>query len=368
MSSWLTYKESGVDYAAMDPFKRLCQQAAVTTAGNLARFGLEEVRASRGESAFLVEFPQFFLAHVEEGLGTKNLVADAMPASTGKTYYDQVAQCNAAMAFNDLITLGALPISFALHLAVADGAWFNNQQRCCDVASGCVKACNLAGATWGGGETSTLKDIIIPGAAEMNCSAVGLIKPKRRLIDPANIAAGDRIVLLGSSGIHANGLTSAREIAQKLPDGFATKLPDGTMYGEALLTPTIIYVEMIETLQKDHVQIHYAINITGHGWRKLMRAPQPFAYIIEDVPQPQPVFDFIQEYGPVDDKEAYGNFNMGAGFALIVAPKDAHKVILAGIKCGIRVEGLGYVAKSKRKKVVIKPKKITFVEETLQIR
>src|SRR6185437_8881141 len=74
------------------------------------------------------------------------------------------------------------------------------------------------------------------------------------------------------------------------------------------------------------VDLHYVVNITGHGWRKLMRAPQPFAYVIKDLPPQQLIFDFLQKHGPVSDYEAYGNFNMGAGLALYVPPSNTDLV------------------------------------------
>ena len=314
----LTYKETGVDYDAMDPFKRMCQMAAVKTADNIRHFGISEITASRGESAFLLQGDNFILAHVEEGLGTKNLVADDTRKITGKTYYDQIAQCTVAMIVNDMITVGALPISIAMHLAVGDSEWLKDEQRNQDLVAGWQHACDLSGAVWAGGETPTLKGIIIPGTAELNGSAIGIVRSKNHLINPANIEAGDAIVFLASSGIHANGLTLARQIAAKHPKGYAATLSDGSTYGEALLAPTLIYTKVIARCQLRGVPIHYAINITGHGWRKLMRAPQTFSYVINRIPEPQPVFRFIQEHGPVDDREAFGNLNMGAGFALIV--------------------------------------------------
>ncbi len=363
----MTYRESGVDYGAMDPFKRLCQEAAVLTAGNQERFGAKELRASRGESVYLTEFPWGFLGHVEEGLGTKNYVADQMKELTGRCFYNQVLQCNGAMIFNDMITLGALPFLAALHLAVGDSGWFKDEERCQAVARGFALACNLAGATWGCGETPTLRRILYPGVAELSGSAVGIIMPKSRLIDPVNIAAGDRIILLASSTIHANGLTMTIDIAEKLPDGFATLLSNGQTYGEALLAPTVIYVKLIEKLQEAGVPIHYAVNITGHGWRKLMRALQAFTYIIERIPEPHPVFRFIQEQGPVEDREAYGNLNMGAGFALYVAPEDVVRVIAIAQECGITAWDCGYI-ESGPKRVHIQPKDLTWNKEELEVR
>ena len=115
----MTYAGAGVDYDALDPFKRRAQQAGRATADVLQRLGVAEVAMSRGESAYLVETEGAFLAHVEEGLGTKNLVADAMYRLTGtRSYYDHIAQDTVAMIVNDMVTLGALPLAVAMHLGV----------------------------------------------------------------------------------------------------------------------------------------------------------------------------------------------------------------------------------------------------------
>ncbi len=135
----LTYASTGVNYGAMDPFKQQCQLAAETTAGNIFRFTggeFREIGGSRGESAYLIEGSDSYLAHVEEGLGTKNLVADAMYASTGTSYYDQIAQDTVAMIVNDLITLGARPLSVAMHLAVGSSDWFDDEKRSGDLVRG----------------------------------------------------------------------------------------------------------------------------------------------------------------------------------------------------------------------------------------
>jgi phosphoribosylformylglycinamidine cyclo-ligase len=368
MTEKMTYAGVGVDYEAMDPFKRQAQQAGRETAASILRLGYSEVEMSRGESAYLMDAGDHYMAHVEEGLGTKNLVADAMYGLTGGSYYDRIAQCTVAMIVNDMITLGALPLSVAMHLAVGVSGWFGDEKRCGDLIRGWKKACELARCVWGGGETPTLKGIVDPDTAVLSGSAIGVVKPKSRLINAASIRQGDAIVIIGSSGIHANGLTLAREIAEKLPNGYLTKLSDGRMYGEALLDPTMIYVPLVEDCFTEGVGIHYAVNITGHGWRKLMRATQPFAYIIDHIPVPHPIFSFIQEHGPVDDKEAYANLNMGAGFALYVREGDVKKVLAIANRLGMLALRAGTVESSQAKKIVIQPLGLEYLGSTLGVR
>lgn len=383
----MTYAGTGVNYDAMDPFKRLAQIAGRQTSDNINRLnGGEfcEVESSRGESAYLIEangnqrgfvgmneYPELqkgcYLAHVEEGLGTKNLVADAMYALTGKSYYDQIAQCAVAMIVNDMITVGAIPLSVAMHLAVGTSEWFNDKKRVGDLVTGWKNACDMARCVWGGGETPTLKGVVVPEAVVLSGSAIGVVKPKGRLIDGRKISHGDVIVIIESSGIHANGLTLAREIADKLPEEYLTKLSDGRTYGETLLDPTHIYVGLVEDCLNSGVNVHYAVNITGHGWRKIMRATQPFTYVIDTLPTQLPIFDFLQQHGPVDDREAYGNLNMGAGFALYVVEVQATQVVEVARNLGLRAFVAGHIENGE-KKVIIKPKGLEYAGETLAVR
>ena len=367
MTKPMTYASTGVDYSLMDPFKRQAQETAQETAHYLREFDLKEVPWSRGESAYLIEMPDCYLAHVEEGLGSKNLVADDMYKLTGCSYYDYVARDTIATIVNDMITVGALPISLAMHLAAGDGNWFTDERRVRDLMRGWKEGCDLACCTWAGGETPTLKDMIASETVVLSGSAIGMIKPKELLIMP-RIQDGDAIVLLASSGIHANGLTLARRIADKLPGGYMTPLSGRQTYGEALVQPTTIYVQAIEACLSC-VDLHYTVNITGHGWRKLMRAVEPFVYIIDNPGKPQILFSFIQGHGPVSDEEAYGNFNMGAGFALYVPPDQVQTVIELAHCHGIKAWQGGHIEKrGDEKKVVIVPKNLEYKADTLAVR
>ena len=364
----MTYAGSGVDYGALDPFKRRAQMAGRSTADFLRRLGAAEVESSRGESAYLVELEDAFLAHVEEGLGTKNLVADAVyRLNPTRSFYDHVAQDTVAMIVNDMITLGASPVAVAMHLGAGRSEWFADERRSEDLVNGWREACALSRCAWGGGETPTLAGVVEPHTVVLAGSAVGLIRPKMRLIR-GNIASGDAIVLCESSGIHANGLTLARAIAERVPGGYMAHLSDGRAYGEALLDPTHIYVGLIEDCLDRGVEVHYAVNITGHGWRKLMRAADAFTYVIERVPVPQPVFEFMQVHGNIDDVEAYGNFNMGAGFALYVPEREVPKIVEIAQSFPFNVFRAGYVEKTAAKKVVIQPKSIEYSADTLAVR
>jgi len=251
--SGLSYESSGVNYDRLDAFKRACQRAASVTTSSLAAHGLREPADIRGESAYLIETPDEYLAHVEEGLGTKNLIADAMLELANQSYYRNVGIDTVATMVNDLITTGALPISIAMHAAVGDAEWFADERRSQALAEGFAQACLDSGAVWGGGETPTLRGIVNPATIVLAGSALGRIRPKELRIS-GNVRDGDAIVLLSSSGVHTNGLTLCRAIADRLPKGYLSTIGDGRTYGEALLDPSVIYVRFIAALQQAGVR------------------------------------------------------------------------------------------------------------------
>jgi phosphoribosylformylglycinamidine cyclo-ligase len=169
--------------------------------------------------------------------------------------------------------------------------------------------------------------------------------------------------------VQTNGLTLCRRIADQLPQGYLTPIDDGRTYGEALLDPSVIYVKLVAKLIADGIKPRYAVHITGHGWRKLMRLSEPFVYHMTNIGDVPPVFRFIQKAGPVETREAYATFNMGAGFAIYVRPGDADAILSAARATGYKAWVGGHVRKqADRKAVVIEPLDITFEGDTLQVR
>ncbi|MBL9214250.1 MAG: phosphoribosylformylglycinamidine cyclo-ligase [Opitutaceae bacterium] len=366
----LSYESSGVRYDQLDAFKRACQQAARTTAGQLAAHGYAEPASTRGESAYLMEAADHYLAHVEEGLGTKNLVADAVYAATGKNFYREIAIDTVATIVNDLITCGARPVSVAMHAAVGDSGWFADEPRMRALVDGWAEGCRKAAAVWGGGETPTLKGIVEPAAIVLAGSAVGRIAPKSRRIT-GDVRDGDAIVFLASTGVQTNGLSLCRLIAGRLPQGYQTPLGygDPRTYGEALLAASAIYVDFVTRCQDAGVKLNYVAHVTGHGWRKLMRLEEPFVYEIT-TPRPIPaLFRFLMAAGPIDLREAYATFNMGVGFAAYVAPGAVDATLAAAQAAGHDAWVAGRVKKEgARKAVTIPSLGLAYEGDTLQVR
>lgn len=366
MKSKITYSEVGDNYETKDPIKKLAQTAAAATAKNLKN-GFEEVSESRGESAYVWKQGDIYMASVVEGLGTKNLVADQTRKITRKTYYDVIGHDTVATIINDLITVGTKPLSIHAYWAIEDNSWLQDETRMSDLIKGWTDACNLAGVSWGGGETPTLKGVIVPKTVDLGGSAVGIITSEERLITNKKLKSGDRILLLKSNGLNTNGLSLARAVAEKLPEGYATKLRDGSLYGEAILTKTNIYAQLIQDILDKGINIHYISNITGHGLRKLMRARQEFTYVVEKLFDPQQVFLFIQKHAKLDDYEMYQTYNMGQDYAIFLPPQDVAKAQRIIKENGFESLYAGYLEEGERK-VIIKPKNITFEGKTLDLR
>jgi phosphoribosylformylglycinamidine cyclo-ligase len=366
-STPLTYDQAGVNYDLIDPLKIAAQRAAAATGAHLVGHGFSEVGASRGESAYVVDVGPMYLASIVECLGTKTLVADEMATLTGKSYYDGIAQDTIAMAVNDLITVGATPLVVQAYWAAGGSDWFNDAQRSQALVAGWKKACDTCQVAWGGGETPALAGIVADGRVDLAASCTGIISPKSRLSVGDKLGAGDAIVFLAASGIHANGLSLARKLAERLPKGYLTDIGNGQTYGEALLAPTVLYSPVTEALARAGITLHYCANVTGHGWRKLMRHAKTLTYRITQVPPKTAVLDFMQRECQLDEHEAYGTLNMGAGFALYLAAEQAERAVEISRSLGVDAWVAGRVEEGP-KRVVIEPLNVTFEGDELQLR
>lgn len=363
----VTYEQVGDNYETKDPIKKHAQSAARSTSINLKQHGFEEVEDTRGESAYVWSQGNILMASVIEGLGTKNLIADATRKITGRTYYDVISHDTVATIINDLATVGAAPLVVHAYWAIEDNDWLYDQKRMTDLINGWKSACDLSGASWGGGETATMKQIVVTGTCELAGSAVGIITNKKRLLIDNKLISGDRILFIKSNGVNANGISLTRAIAKKLPQGYGTKLPSGQIYGEALLTKTNIYAKLIQDLLNNNIDIHYISNITGHGMRKVMRARQNFTYVIEKIFEPQEIFTFLQKHAGLNDEEIYGTYNMGQDYALFIPEKDIKKAQEIVTKNGFTSLNAGYIESGERQ-VVIKPINIIFKGDRLDLR
>ena len=356
-----------IGYDKLDPFKVNAQKAGE----GLVNADYDEELTSRGESA-AVFWPKkgdgSGIAHVIEGLGTKNIAAELYYRQTKNPIgHFNVALDTVAMKVNDLITIGALPLNVNMHIAVGTADWMLDADRAAALIAGFREGAILSGAFWNGGETPTLRGMVDPDFPVLSGSCVGTLARKDYL-NGRKIKDKDVIVLIASNGIHANGLTNGRKVADMLEDGYMTLLENGSTYGESLLRPTVNYVRLMRALQNAGSDVHYVVHITGHGWRKLMRANENFTYTVHHLPAVDPLFSIIQKTLGTDYVEMHETYNMGAGLALYVPESEAATVLSVAEENGYDAWIGGEVTRSESKAVVLTEPDIIFSSDTLSIR
>ena len=328
------YRRSGVDYDVLDEVKREAIALAAATAPLLAASSGAEVGESRGSSAYVFEVHGTTLALVVEGLGTKSIIASDYLDATGISRFADIAQDAVAAIVNDVISVGASPLVVTAYFATGDAAWYGHRDRSLDLLNGWRKACEESGAVWGGGESPALPGIVTPGAIELAGSALGLVPAGRKPVLGRDISVGDKIVLLPSSGLHANGASLARRVAGALPAGLLTELPSGRHLGAALLDPTLIYASFVRELLASPAVPKFLNGITGHGFLKIMRADVAARYEITELPPVPEVLQYLVDQLGMCPAEAYRTLNMGAGYVAVVNPGDVDDTLRAARKTG----------------------------------
>lgn len=361
------YASAGVSYELLDAAKKLALAQAMGTTGLLRRRGGSGIDASRGEPAFVFELGDRTLALVLECLGTKSVIARQYLDAGGADRFEDIGYDAVAAIVNDLCCVGALPLVVNAYFATGSSGWQHDPSgRYSSLVTGWRRACEAAGAAWGGGETSSLTGIVFADEIDIAGAAVGEVPAGRAPVLGQDLAPGDEIVLIASAGLHANGASMARALAAELPDGYLTRLPGGRQYGDALLDSTVIYVPLVELLLERDVPVTYLSHITGHGLRKVMRAKRELTYRIHSLPPVPEVLGFITECAGLSPREAYGTFNMGAGFAVFCGQGSGPEVIEAASDAGLTAVIAGSVAAGPRR-VIIEPLGLTYETDELQL-
>ncbi len=354
-----SYRAAGVDYDTLDAGKRLALSSALATSPLLAQRGGRALDASRGEPAFVFELGERTLAFVVEGLGTKAMIARAVLEAGGANRFADVAYDTVAAIANDLCCVGALPLVINAYFATGSSDWYAQGERSRALVEGWRRACEDAGATWGGGESPSLPGLLAEDEIELAGAAVGAVPEGRAAILGQDLAAGDEIVLVAASGLHANGASLARLIAARLPDGYATEIPGGERFGEALLAPSVMYVPLVAALLEQGLPLTYLSHVTGHGLLKLMRPQRELTYRIERLPPVPPVLAFLVERAGLDASEAHKTFNMGSGFAVYCEAGAGAGVVAAAAEAGLHAVVAGRVEEGPRR-VVVEPAGVSY--------
>ncbi len=293
-----TYSEAGVDIDASER----ATEALIAQIKSVNRKGDGEAIKLDNGFAGLVKLGDGALAMCTDGVGSKLLLAEEMD-SIHTVGIDCVA-----MNTNDLICVGAEPLSFVDYIALDKP----DEKLMAKIGMGLAEGCKQSNCTLSGGETAILPELV--HGFDIAGTSVGYVK-QDKIIDGTKISEGDILIGLKSSGPHSNGYTLIR------------KLFDGDKdIGKQLVEPTRIYVKEVMNLIKQ-VEVHGIAHITGGGLDNINRINDNFQYLIDN-PLPVPsVFDWLQEKGSIEDKEMYRTFNMGMGMIIIVNKNDAEKSV-----------------------------------------
>ena len=265
-----------------------------------------------------------------DGVGTKIRIAQRM------NKHDTVGIDCVAMCVNDIICCGAKPLFFLDYIAIGR----NEPEKVATLVSGVAEGCVQSGCALIGGETAEHPGIMAPDDYDLAGFCVGIVdKPK--LIDNSKMQAGDVILALPSSGIHSNGYSLVRKVFDVEHADLSAYCPElGQTLGEALLTPTSIYVKPVLRCM-DAVTVKGMSHITGGGFfENIPRClPEGLSAKIEKAAiRTQPVFHMLQNRGGISEHDMFNTYNMGVGMAVIVAKEDADKAI-AALDCGAYIIG-----------------------------
>lgn len=325
----LTYADSGVDIE-----KEETTIKALTKEMTYQREGLGAPLTGIGHYAGLIDFGEYALALATDGVGSKVLIANDM-----KRWNTVGIDC-IAMNVNDLLAIGAEPISFVDYLALEK----HDEDFAAQIGEGLRKGAEISRMTIVGGETATLPDIV--KGFDLAGTCLGMVK-KEDIIAGENVQLGDAIVGIPSAGVHSNGYTLVRKIIDESSYSYQDKFPydESTTIGDELLIPTRIYMEVLDAIKE--FDVHGLAHITGSGLLKLKRVTD-LGFDFNNPIEPDAIFKFLQEEGNVDSLEMYRTFNMGMGFVIILPQDQAEKaaelvggkVVGTIVESGIKVSDL----------------------------
>ncbi|MFQ5807998.1 MAG: phosphoribosylformylglycinamidine cyclo-ligase [Armatimonadota bacterium] len=341
----MTYADAGVDQVR--EARALPGLVGWLAKANELREGVGTSVLPSGHYATVVDIGQDVgLALATDGVGTKVLVAQLM----GK--YDTVGIDCIAMNVNDLVCVGAEPIAMVDYLAVEEP----DEELLEGIGKGLYEGAVQANITIPGGEIAQLKEIVKGAVAgkgfDLAGAAFGLV-PLDGILTGEDIGPGDAIVGLASSGIHSNGLTLARKaLLEQMDLAIDSHVEElGRTVGEELLEPTRIYVRLALEILRSDADVKGLANITSDGLLNLLRLRGDVDYVIKNHPEPPPIFALIQRAAGVTDEEMYAVFNMGVGFCVVCADRDAGSVLdiarahgIDAWKLGAVQQGSGHVA------------------------
>ena len=308
-----SYKSAGVDITAGYASVQLMKEhiARTKTEGCISDIGGFGGLFSLGSK----QIDEPILVSGTDGVGTKLRIAELLDK------HDTIGIDCVAMCVNDVICCGAKPLFFLDYIACGK----NEPKKIASIVSGVAEGCVRAGAALIGGETAEHPGMMANDDYDLAGFTVGLVD-KKNMFKSEHIKAGDKVLALRSSGIHSNGFSLVRKVFDvENADLGAYSDELGTTLGEALLTPTKIYVKPVLALA-EKIEIKAASHITGGGFYENLPRILPAGFSVEiqkDTLDILPIFRLLQAVGDISEHDMFNTFNMGVGMALVVAAEDA---------------------------------------------
>ena len=314
-----SYKAAGVDVTAG-------YKAVELMKGHVARTAVPGVMSAIGGFGGLFAPPvagmkKPVLVSGTDGVGTKLKLAFLQDK------HDTVGIDCVAMCVNDIVCAGARPLFFLDYVAVGK----NLPERVAQIVSGVAEGCVQSGAALIGGETAEMPGFYPEDEYDLAGFAVGIVD-EEKILNPENVAAGDVIIALPSTGVHSNGFSLVRKvfgIGEKSLDRFAEELGGKTL-GETLLTPTRIYVKPVLAVLDAGINVKSISHITGGGFYENIPRCLPKdkkAVIEKSAVKVLPIFNLIAREGNIPERDMFNTFNMGVGMCLVVAKEDVDKAL-----------------------------------------
>ncbi len=273
-----------------------------------------------------------------DGVGTKQRIAQLMDR------HDTVGIDCVAMCVNDIVCCGARPLFFLDYIAIGR----NVPEKVASLVSGVAEGCVRAGCALIGGETAEHPGTMAPEDYDLAGFSVGIVD-KAKILDPRAVRAGDLVLALPSSGIHSNGYSLVRKVFDVEHADLGRTVPElGLPLGEALLTPTCIYVKPV-LAALEAAEIHGVSHITGGGfYENIPRSiPQGLCAKIEKAAvRVPPIFTLIRELGKIPERDMFNTFNMGVGMSLTVSADSADRALAALRAAGVEAYPVGEIVEA----------------------
>ncbi|MCI6664873.1 MAG: phosphoribosylformylglycinamidine cyclo-ligase [Lachnospiraceae bacterium] len=322
----MDYKSAGVDIEAGYKSVELMKAHVKETMRPEVLGGLGGFSGAFSMSA-IKDMEEPVLLSGTDGCGTKVKIAMLLDK------HDTIGIDAVAMCVNDVACAGGEPLFFLDYIACGK----NYPEKIASIVKGVAEGCKQSGCALIGGETAEHPGLMAEDDYDLAGFTVGVCD-KKDLITGENIKAGDKLIGIASSGVHSNGFSLVRKVFTMNEENLNRYVESlGTTLGEALLTPTRIYVKALKAVKESGVTVKGCSHITGGGFYENIPRMLPEnarAVVKLDSFKVLPIFNLIQTSGKIKDEMMYNTFNMGLGMVLAVDKDDVDKTMEALSKAG----------------------------------